>query len=56
MEDWVEEAATAGHRFGIADLLIGALAQEQGASVWSLDSDFERLAGLGFVRLHHPLL
>ena len=54
MEDWVEQAAFAGHRFGIADLLIGALAQERGASIWSLDSDFERLAGLGFIRLHHP--
>lgn len=54
MESWVEQAATAGQRFGIADLLIGALAEERTASIWSLDSDFERLASLGLVRLHSP--
>lgn len=56
MEKWVEHAASAGQRFGVADLLIGALAQECGASVWSLDSDFARLAALGLISLHTPPL
>lgn len=54
LEAWVERAASSGQRFGIADLLIGALAAERGASIWSLDSDFERLADLGFVSLYQP--
>lgn len=52
MEGWVDQAASAGQRFGVADLVIGALAEERGASIWSLDSDFERLAELGFVSLY----
>ncbi len=49
---WVEQAADAGHRFGLADLLISALAAEVDALVWSEDADFDRLASLGFVRLY----
>lgn len=52
MEDWVRQAAAAGERFALVDLLIGAVAAENGARVWSLDRDFERLGGLGLVRLH----
>jgi predicted nucleic acid-binding protein len=40
-----------GQRFGVGDLLIGALARETGSLVWSLDSDLERMSGLGFVDL-----
>lgn len=54
LDRWVDEAARAGQRFGFADLLIGALAARLGASLWSLDSDFARMADLGFVTLHHP--
>ena len=49
---WIETAADAGHRFGLADLLISALAHELGALVWTLDADFERMAALGFVNLY----
>lgn len=56
IEGWVEKAAMAGQRFGIADLLIGALAGEQRAPLWSLDSDFERLAALDLVSLYRPSL
>mgnify|MGYP001379926879 CR=1 FL=1 len=35
-------------------LLIGALARETGSLVWSLDADFERMSGLGFVDLYEP--
>jgi predicted nucleic acid-binding protein len=54
LDQWVEEASEAGERFGFADLLIGALAAESGAPIWSMDSDFERLARLGLVELHQP--
>ena len=46
---WVESAASVGHRFGVGDLLIGALAAEAGALVWSADGDFDRMDALGFV-------
>ena len=49
MERWVDAAADAGHRFTLTDLMIGALAHELTAQVWSLDTDFERMAQLGFV-------
>ena len=52
IEGWIEQAADAGHRFAVVDLLIAALAHEIGALVWSLDTDFERLASLGFVRAY----
>jgi hypothetical protein len=29
------------------------IAKVHGCSVWSLDSDFERMSRLGFVTLHH---
>ena len=50
MERWVDQAADAGHRFTLTDLLIAALAHELTALVWSLDRDFERMAALGFVQ------
>jgi predicted nucleic acid-binding protein len=52
LDDFVVRAADAGDRFGLSDLLIAALASEQGALVWSLDGDFERLARLGFAELY----
>jgi predicted nucleic acid-binding protein len=52
LESWIAPAADAGHRFRVADLLIAALAEDVGALVWSLNKDFQRLAGLGFVRLY----
>ena len=52
IEGWAGAAADAGHRFGVGDLLIAALASEQGALVWLLDSDFERMARLKFVSLY----
>lgn len=52
LDGWISRAADAGHRFSITDLLIARLAEEVGALVWSLDSDFESLARLKFVGLY----
>lgn len=54
VEDWVEVAARSGERFGVVDLLIGVLAAEVKAEVWSLDADFRRMGGLGLIELHQP--
>lgn len=50
-ERWIEAAGDAGERFGFADLLVGAIAAENEASLWSLDSDFERMARLKLIKL-----
>ena len=54
LDEWIERAGDAGERFGFADLLIGALAAERGAAIWSLDSDFVRMARLEFIDRHEP--
>jgi len=54
MESWLAPASRAGQHFGVADLLIAALAVEQSARVWSVDSDFARMARLGFLEVYLP--
>jgi predicted nucleic acid-binding protein len=54
IDGWVTRAVRAGQRFGIADLLIAAIAAERNAPIWSLDSDFDRMSRLDFVELHRP--
>jgi predicted nucleic acid-binding protein len=54
IDTWVDRAGVAGERFGVVDLLIGALASETGSLVWSLDADFERMQRLRFVELYQP--
>ena len=54
VDQWVEQATQAGQRFGVGDLLIGALAAETGALVWSLDADFARMRRLELVELYEP--
>ena len=52
IDDWTARAARRGERFSLGDLLIGVLAADEQALVWSLDDDFRRLAALGLVRLY----
>jgi predicted nucleic acid-binding protein len=54
IDGWLERAARAGQRFGVGDLLIGALASETGALVWSLDADFDRMSRAGLIDLYEP--
>lgn len=54
IDEWVERAGRRGHRFGLGDLLIGALASEAGALIWSLDADFERMERLKLVQRYLP--
>ena len=49
LEEWIARAADAGERFPVTDLLIARLADDIGAVVWSLNSDFERMARLKLV-------
>lgn len=51
VEQWAVRGAAKGQRFGVGDLLIGALAAERGGMVWSLDVDFERMARLRMLKL-----
>ena len=52
MDTWAQRGGARGQRFGVGDLLVGAIAAEHGAPVWSLDADFVRMRRLGFVHLH----
>lgn len=49
---WIEQAADAGDRFTIGDLLIASMTAEIGGLVWSLDKDFQRMERLKFVSLY----
>jgi predicted nucleic acid-binding protein len=52
IDRWLDAAILAGERFGFGDLLIGAIAVQQKATLWSLDSDFQRMQKLGWLSLH----
>jgi predicted nucleic acid-binding protein len=56
MADAIARAADAGERFAFVDMMIGVLASDSGALVWSLDSDFERMERLGLVSRDDPPL
>lgn len=52
MEKWTHQAGLVGERFGFADLLIGAIAAENGAQPWSRDGDFKRMEHLKFFKTY----
>jgi predicted nucleic acid-binding protein len=54
IDRWAERAGEAGERFGLGDLLIGALAVECGALLWSLDADFARMERLRLIERYDP--
>ena len=51
IDHWVDIASRVGEQFGFADLLIGAIASDNGLLIWSLDRDFSRMAKLGWLKL-----
>lgn len=53
VEKWIYQATQKHVRFGILDLLIGALATEKQMPIWSLDGDFIAMNALGFVDIIH---
>jgi predicted nucleic acid-binding protein len=52
LDAWTERASRDGHVFSLGDLIVGILASEIGALVWSLDKDFERMEKLKLVQLY----
>jgi predicted nucleic acid-binding protein len=52
IEEWLERARVAGERFGFADLMIAAIAADNRGTIWSLDSDFSRMARMGLVEIY----
>jgi predicted nucleic acid-binding protein len=54
IERWIGQATDGGERFGVMDLLVASITTDQEAPLWSLDRDFQRMAGLGFVTLFRP--
>jgi len=52
IDRWTERLSASGQTFSVGDLLIGVLASELQALVWSLDEDFTRLEKAGLVQLY----
>ena len=54
IESWIGKIKNSGDYFGVGDLLIAGIGAEHSAAIWSLDSDFARLAKLKLIDSYHP--
>lgn len=52
LDSWTDRAARGGHVFSLGDLIVGILAADIDALVWSLDKDFERMEKLKLIQLY----
>jgi len=52
LDTWTDRAARSGHAFSLGDLIVGILAADISALVWSLDKDFERMKKLKLIQLY----
>ena len=52
LDSWTERASKDGQFFSLGDLIVGILAAEIDALVWSIDKDFERMEKLKLVQLY----
>lgn len=54
IDGWVRRAGERGDRFGVGDLLIGAIAADHALPLWSLDHNFQRMQRLDLIALDQP--
>lgn len=54
IDGWVRRAGERGDRFGVGDLLIGAIAADHALPLWSLDRNFQRMQRLDLIALYQP--
>jgi len=52
LDTWTDKAVRNGLAFSLGDLIVGILAADIGALVWSLDKDFERMEKLKLIQLY----
>ena len=52
LDTWTDKAVKNGLAFSLGDLIVGILAADIGALVWSLDKDFERMEKLKLIQLY----
>lgn len=49
-ESWAVQSRKRGRTFAAMDLLVGAIAAQQGMPIWSLDADFQQMQNMGFLK------
>ncbi len=51
---WAKQSRSDGLTFALGDLLIAATAGSADLPLWTLDTDFERMEKLGWIKLYKP--